>query len=170
MDEQQQSDSNDFVRRRTTRLAHPLPSSRLLLEKQFLTLRAYGTRTRDRGLSMQELAKTVGVHESNLSTCNPFFVEVGLIERAEGGYKATPATVAYAEAAEWDEQTALEKLAPAFERSWLWQVIEPRIQFRPIEEDEAIRLLAEKTRASKELKPQVRLLLDYLVSVRLLTR
>ena len=166
-----QAAEGDAPRRsRPSRLNHALPSARLLMEKQLLALRAYGTVARDRGVSMQELAKTVGVHESNLSTCNPFFAEVGFIERFDGGYKASAATVMFAEACEWDDARAPEKLASTLERSWAWTALGPRVQFRSIEEDEAIRILAEDARAPKEARGQLRVVLDYLVLARLLVR
>lgn len=147
-----------------------LPTDRVGFEKQLAILQAYGAVAAEEGKTASAIAEVVGIHASSVSVCNAFFTESAFIERAGVGNKATPDVVAYQRAIEWDATTAGEKLAPTLRQTWFWKVLAPRLSFRPVEEGEAIRILADECGAGKTYRPQIKALVDYLEVGKLVVR
>jgi hypothetical protein len=87
---------------------------------------------------------------------------VQLIERDGVKYRPSEAVAAYANSYEWDPATAAAKLAPVLERTWFAEALLPRLAFRPLSRDEALTVLADAAKASKDYKFQLELVLDYL--------
>lgn len=138
-----------------------LPTDRVGFDRQLEVLRAYGAIAADEGKTGAEVAKAVGIHAASVSVCNPFFTESGLIERSGVGNKASADVAAYHRAMGWEASTAGEKLAPTLRNTWFWKAIAPRLSLKPMEEADALKVLAEACGAGKKYRGQLALILDY---------
>lgn len=147
-----------------------LPTDRVSVDRQLMVLRAYGAIAVDSGVSGAAVAEVVEIHPSSVSVCNPFLFESGLIERSGSGYKAAPATVSYRGAFDWDQASAGAKLAAPLRETWFWKAMAPRLSFRAMGEEEAVRVLAEECGAPKSYEGQIKGILDYLETASLIVR
>jgi hypothetical protein len=149
-----------------------LPTFRVGYEKQMDALRAYAVLSENgtKGVHYGKIADIIKVHEANVSSMNPFFVEVGFIEKREPGYMPTAPVIEYNRQYSWNQETAAQKLAPIIANSWFGQALGHRLQFRAMTEEQAIETLAAECGAGPEAKPQLRMLLDYCQSAGLLER
>lgn len=149
-----------------------LPTFRVGYEKQTDALRAYAVLSENATKSVHygEVAKIIKVHEANVSSANPFFLEVGFIEKRDSAYAPTAAVLEYNRQFGWKPETAAQKLAPIIAKSWFGQALTNWLQFRPLSEDEAIEALAAECAAGPEAKPQLRMLLDYAQGAGLIER
>lgn len=156
------------LRKRPTRV---LPTDRMAFQRQLDALRAYAIHG-DAGkpVTNEQVAGTLNISPGTVSLCNPFFADVQLIQRAEGGYLPGPEVIAFNHALSWNSETAAYKLAPLLQRTWFANALIPRIRFRALDEKEAITCLAEASSAEKEYEPQLRTLLDYLSAAGLIFR
>jgi hypothetical protein len=144
--------------------AKVLPTDRCGFEKQLGILRGYAVASgaERKSVSNKEVSAIVGIHDGTISNCNPFFSDIGFIER--DGYKNRPteAVFSYANSFEWEPATAAAKLAAVLETSWAATALLPRLAFRPMSRDEAITVLADAAKASKDYKVQLEYVLEYL--------
>jgi hypothetical protein len=143
-----------------------LPTERITIAKQLAVLRAYAAAS---GQSLKpvktgevgEIAKT---QPTTISSANPFFLNIGLIQKTEGGFVPSAEVLAFAHAYEWDsaDATASHKLAPLFVDTWFAQDVLKKISFGNLTESDAIKDLSQLATAPKECKLQIKLLIDYL--------
>jgi hypothetical protein len=93
----------------------------------------------------------------------PFFTDIGLVERADGG-KFTPSKelVAYNKARQWSEAEAREKLRPLFEKTWFYKCLVPRLQLAPQPITNCLAVLSEESKAQKDHEPRLRALIEFL--------
>ena len=70
----------------------------------------------------------------------------------------------------WNPETAAMKLAPLLGDAWFWKVLSPRLTFKSLSEDEALAVLADAASATPDRKDQLRIILEFLESARLITR
>jgi hypothetical protein len=147
------------------RLKKTLPTDRLSVPKQLDILRAYGASYESTGAAVtnEAVAEIVELAPTTVSLSNAFLVDVGLIERGETGFTPSPEVVSFCHAHGWDEEKAPHKLAPQLIKSWFAQALIPKLKFRPIKTDEALRILAEVSSADKDYMPQLQMLLGFLV-------
>jgi hypothetical protein len=146
-----------------SRLTKKLPTFRVGFAKQLDALRAYAVLS-DNGLKSvhyTKVADIIKVHEANVSSMNPFFLDNGLITKAGNGYVPTPPVLEYNRAHSWKPETAAQRLEPLIANSWFGQALVQRLQFREMSEDNAIAALAGECHAGPEAKPQLRMLIDY---------
>lgn len=155
----------------------PLPSSRIAFEKQLDILRGYaaGSGPGNNPVSSSDVADIVKVAESSFYLVNPFFCDIGLLQRVEQAGQASKYlpcadVCTFAKAYEWNRETAAYKLAPVIRASWFADALLRKLSFGALEENEAIETLAEKASAGPDYKPQLRLLLNYLESTGLIMR
>jgi hypothetical protein len=151
----------------------PLPTSRIAYQKQIDILRAYAIATEANGgkaVTNNEVAAIVKMAATTLPHANGFFFEIGLLQRAEGGYIPAQEVLNFHRAYAWNPETAPHKLAPAMQGTWFGQILLPRLSFRHMDESEALAVLAEASAATPEYKGQLALLLNYLETVGLIER
>lgn len=154
------------VRKAKNRPTKPLPTNRMAFQKQLDVLRAYAAvnATTGRAVLNKEVGEVVGLTADTVSLANYFFGEIGLLTKGDGGYSASPEVTAFHRAYEWTPDTASYKLAPRLMESWFAKVLLPRLNYRPIAEEEAISLIGQDAQAGKEYTSQLGILVDYLVS------
>ena len=71
---------------------------------------------------------------------------------------------------EWDKENAARELQPVLAKCWFWEVLQPKLGFRPLDEKEAVNALGAASAASSEYRPNLKLILDYLVTVGMIER
>jgi hypothetical protein len=144
----------------------PLPTNRIKFEKQLDLLRAFVAASGPSGkvVTNKDVAEIVKMADTTISLANSFFVDSGLIQRADNGFLPSAEVVSFVRMHEWNPETAAHKLAPLFTRAWFGEAIMPRVSFRPLEKNEATTLLAEACKASPEYRPQLETLLDYMAA------
>jgi hypothetical protein len=146
-----------------------LPSTRISFPKQIDLLRGYAAASgpSNKAVTADETAAIVGMQRDTLSLINPFFVDVGFLQRVEQKneawrYLPSADVINFARAYEWNKETAAHKLAPSMAASWFGEALLKRLSFGSLDEEEAISVLAEAASAAPEYKAQLRILLNYL--------
>lgn len=142
-----------------------LPSDRLSLEKQTLALRGFGIAYQtnsSKAVTNEDVGKIIGMSGATVVVTNPFFVDLGLLQRRkdEDGFVPSQDVLNYCQAHEWSKETAAEKLRPVFERGWFSQQLLPRLKIRSLTQAEALAVLAEACNAGKEYEPRLERLLE----------
>jgi len=141
-----------------------LPTPRVAFDKQIKCLLAYAHASEDgsKPVPIEQVAKAVEMNPSTVSLTNPFFLKVGLLDRAGRAFVPTPAVLDFARAYQWDSARAADKLAPALERSWFFRAIRPKLQLRPMDLGEVIHDLADQAGVSPEYRSQLMMLVQYM--------
>lgn len=141
-----------------------LPTERLNFEKQLNVLRGYAAASgpERKAISNRDVGAIIPLHENTVSTCNPFFQDIGLLSKE--GQKSRPSdeVVDYAQAFEWDADKAAFKLASVFRKAWFGVSLIPILAFRSLTREEATTFLANEAKAPKEYKANLEVILDYL--------
>jgi hypothetical protein len=150
----------------------PLPTDRIPLSTQLDILRGYGAISTPDGkpIRLKELGAVVKRDPDTVSLCNPFFSDVKLITKDGGGYLPSAEVVNYHNAYKWNPDTAAREIAPIISESWFAQELMSKLNFRPLEESEAIADLAKAVSAGPKYKKNLKLLLDYIEAAGLVTR
>jgi len=144
------------------RATKKLPSTRLGFTKQIEILRAFALLSGSGPVHYAKVANTVGAHDSNVSTMNPFFVENGFLVKQGAGHVPTGPVQEFARKYNWNKDTAGHALAPLVRNTWFADALLTRIHFRPVSEEDGIEVLAAACSADPDSKPQLRMLIDYL--------
>lgn len=149
-----------------------LPTPRIAFGKQLDLLRAFAAASGSdkRPVGNADTAKFVGLSASTVSLANPFFADVGLIERVGGGFVPSQAVVNFAQAFEWDADGASHELGPVFEQAWFGSALLPRLGFASLSEKAALQIIDAAAEAGPKYENQLRLLLDYLEVAGLIER
>lgn len=145
-----------------SKLTKKLPTFRVGFSKQMDALRAYAVLS-DNGtkpVHYTKVADIIKVHEANVSSMNPFFVENNFIYKAGNGYVPVQDVLEYNRAHSWKDEAAAKKLSLLVANSWFGVALIQRLQFRALSEDAAIEALAAQCNAGPEAKPQLRFLID----------
>lgn len=144
----------------------PLPTGRLVFPKQVSTLRAYvkaSIHAHKNAVSIADVAPIAECSSNTVSLCNPFWADIGLLNRDGHKYVPTDVVFDFDTLADHGDEFAGHKLAPVMESSWFAKALLPRLSLRKITIDEAIQALALECKSpSKEFAPQISMLLDYL--------
>lgn len=144
-----------------------LPTIRLTVAKQLDILRAYAAASAKgtRAATINEAAEIVRMAPTTVSMANAFFASIGLLKRSDkGAYIPCVEVVQFLAQYEWDRKTAGYKLAPKLRESWFAEALLPRISFEPIDEKDAVNLLAEAANAGPEYEKELRIIIDFLVA------
>jgi hypothetical protein len=145
-------------------LSKILPSDRIAFSRQLELLEAWAT---DGATVMnnEAIARRVGLNASTVSLANPFFASVGFLNRAIGGYVASPELLEFTNGSNGD----LTTLAPLLSKSWFAKALSCKL---PIEEQSAIDTLAEAAALppGRDRRGQLMLLLDYLEAAGIIGR
>lgn len=149
-----------------------LPTSRIAVPKQLDILRKYvqASGSERKAVKLGDLALITGMHPNTVTLANPFFSDIGLIHRADGGYLPSAEAIAYAGAYGWHPEKAGEKLAQAIAGAWFSKALMPKLETGPMEEENAIADLAGAASVGKEYRPQLRMLLDFMEASGLIQR
>jgi hypothetical protein len=149
-----------------------LPTPRIAFAKQLDLLRAFAAASgaARKPVGNAETAPYVSLSKNTVSLANPFFADIGLVERAGGGFVPSQEVVNFAQAYEWDADRAPHELAPVLERSWFGEALLPRLGFGPLVEKEALRIIDTAASAGPEYESQLRIVLDYLETAGLIER
>lgn len=141
-----------------------LPTDRVSFEKQLAVLRGYAAASGSdkKPVSNSDVASIVGIHVGSVSNCNPFFADVGLLIREAGVYRPADVVFEYANSYDWDAEGAPLKLSTAIAATWFSQVLLPRLTFRSLSKDEAIKVLAEESKAPRDYRDHLALLIEYM--------
>lgn len=145
-----------------SKLSKKLPTFRVGFAKQMDALRAYAVLS-DGGskpVHYTKVADIIKVHEANVSSMNPFFVENNFIYKAGNGYVPVTDILEYNRAYSWKPENAAQKLNLLVANTWFGTALIQRLQFRAMSEEVAIEALASQCNAGPAAKPQLRILLD----------
>ena len=149
-----------------------LPTERINFTKQLHLLRAHAAVSGPNGkiVTNKEAADVVEMSDTTVSLANSFFVDVGLIQRADGGFLPSQEVISFSRAHEWNPESASHKLQPVIARSWFADVLMPKLSFRALSEEQAVADLADAAAAGPEYKIQLRLLIDYMEAAGIVQR
>jgi hypothetical protein len=149
-----------------------LPTDRIAYPKQLELLKAYASKfsNTQRAVTNGEVAEIIQMNVSTVSLANPFFSNVGLLNKLEGGYQPSNEVMAYFRADQWDKDSSVKKLAPLLREQWFSQAILPTLALRSMTEQETLRLLSDACNAGPNYKPQLKVLLSYLDSAGIIAR
>ncbi len=141
-----------------------LPTSRISVVKQLDILRGYvhASGQQGKGVKLNELASIMKMHPNTVTLANPFFSDIALIQRGEGGYVPSTEAIAYTGAYDWNPEIAAHKLRTTIEATWFAELLLPKLRMRTMGEDEAIEELASESAAGKEYRAQLRMLLEWM--------
>jgi hypothetical protein len=150
------------LRSRPTKI---LPTDRITITRQLDLLRAWAAASSPAGktVSNSDVADMVKMKASTVSLANPFFASVGFLQKSEGGYIPSPDVVAYHRAAEYSEFPS-HKLAELVRDSWFGAALLPKLAYRALSENEALGVLHDASQAACDYRPQIKMLLEYLIA------
>jgi hypothetical protein len=158
---------------RRTRPNKPIPTERIKLERQFDLLRAFaGCYVASmKPVTNKDVAEVVQMSETTTSLANGWFTETGLLTKAaSGGWIPADEVLSYHRAYEWDKDSAARELQPVLSKTWFWEVLQPKLGFRPMEEKDAINALGSTSAASADFRINLKLIIDYLVTAQMVER
>ena len=160
-----QDDEPTFQKTETAKPKKSLPAKKIKTNKQFELLRAFAiASTNDMNLvTIGGVAKIAGIHQNSISICNPFFNEIGLIEKQGKKFKPSKELIDLKDSYQWDPENAGNKIAPIIKKAWFAKTILQKLSMGSFPETEALRLLAEECSATKEYRSQLKMLIDYLI-------
>jgi hypothetical protein len=149
-----------------------LPTDRIAFPKQLDILRAYASiyASTQQPVSHQKVAEVSKMQPSTVSLANPFLASINLIEKTDAGYIPCTDAMAFQRAYNWNPETAGRALQPVVRSSWFAQTMLARVSYAPVQETEAVEILAHACSAGPEYKLQIRCLLEYLAHVGLIER
>jgi hypothetical protein len=160
----------------TSRPAKTLPSSRIAFAKQIEILRGYASayapdREGSKGITNAVVASLVNLNPSTISLANPFFADVGLLKRVDGGgHLPSAEVIRFQSAYGWNPETAGQELTGPLRDSWFGHALLPALQMRALSEQDALQRLAIAASVGKEREAQLRLVIDYLQLAELVSR
>lgn len=166
------SDNDTSAPARRAQLSRKLPTFRVGFSKQMDALRAYAHLSENgtKPVHYTRVAEIIKIHEANVSSMNPFFLENGLILKASNGHLPSSAVLDYSRAYSWNPDTAAAQLRPLIADTWFGIDLINHLTFRMLSEDSAIETLAAKCGAGPEAKPQLRILLDFCEAAGIIAR
>jgi hypothetical protein len=162
-------DRSDFPRFNPTTV---LPTHKAGLPRQLEVLRAWArlcNSAQSVGTHNGEIASTVGIAVSTLSMMNPFFANVGFLEKS--GNRYWPSLEVHQFNQSYEEgrhDAATHALAPLLVKTWFARALLPRLAHGPIEEVAAVRLLVEAARVGPNRR--IVFLLIYLTAAGVIER
>jgi hypothetical protein len=148
------------------------PTPRIAFAKQLDLLRTYALASgpENRAVPTEEAASIMKFVETTAAMANPFFTDTGLLQRTEAGMVPCAEVLSFQRTFSWSPETASHKLGPVIGRTWFATALLPRLGLRPMDENEALTVLADASAATLEYRPQLKVLLDYLQAAGLVER
>lgn len=156
-------------RRKRSSSMKALPTDRLTLDRQMAALHGFAlaSESEGRAVTIHDVAKLIHLSASSVSLTTNFFVDSGLLVRAEAtGFRPTSITEEYRQAREWDPENAAKRLAPAVEKAWFTRVLTKQISANngTISIEDAVSLLGQEANATPAsyYNGHIRTLLEFL--------
>src|SRR5262249_32087015 len=109
-----------------------------------------------------QLGGVLDIHPTTIATANPFFADIGLIEKGVGGYLPSSELLEFRRLHEWDPDSAAQALQPIFAASWFAKTLLPKLRIRSMTHDEAIGDLAQAAKVGPTYRNQLETLIFYL--------
>jgi hypothetical protein len=156
---------------RKAKAGKSLATDRIQVPKQLAILRAYATASGPDGrvVTNNDVSPLVDMKPSTVAMANAFFTDTGLLIKSGNGFVPSADVIAFNRAYEWNPETAAQKLAPIFTRTWFFSALLPRLKFKnSLTEAEAIGLLADAAEAGVHHRPQLRIMLEFGAAVGLI--
>src|SRR6266487_1752061 len=150
-----------------SRPTKPIPTDRISPPSQLRILKAYAAASAGgtQPVTVNKVAEMVDMAASSVAMANPFYSSIGLLQRfAVGTYMPSEILLAFLDAHDWNPETAAHKLQPSFRDAWFGRVLIPRIRYAPLDESDALSLLAEASSASQEHRKALSFLLDLMAA------
>jgi hypothetical protein len=150
-----------------------LPTDRLNVTRQLDILRAYAAASANgtRPATVGEVAEIVKMSAATIQLAHPFLASLNLITRTgTGAYTVSAEALSFLNAYEWDKETASHKLGPVMRNTWFGQALLSRITFGPIDEKNAIAVLAEACSAPPEYEKELRSVIEFMAASGLVLR
>jgi hypothetical protein len=141
-----------------------LPTDRIAFPKQLSLLRAWAAASgpANKMVTNDDVARMVKMVPTTVQMANPFFADIGLLQKMDGGFVPSPEVVSFNRAFEWSPETSPQKLAPIIEHSWFGEALLPRLSFDALGTSEAIQVLAEAATVGPDKESQLTILLSYM--------
>ena len=154
------------------RPARVLPTDRIGFQKQLTLLRSYAAVSGQSGkpATNAEVSSLLKLHPSTSTLAMPFFLDIGLLEKAGSGYVPSAEVLSFHRAFSWNPETAAQKLSPLLRSTWFAERLLPKLALGQIDEKEAITDLAESAAAGPRYEGQLRVILEYLSAAGLIRR
>lgn len=149
-----------------------LPSERITFSRQLDILRGWAAASGPlrKVIGNNEVAKIVDMQPSTVSINNAFYSSVGLLLKADGGYSPSEEVTAFLRAHEWNKETAAQKLAPVLMKAWFYEALASKLEFGQRPEADCLQDLADVSNAGPDYRPNLRMLLEYLMAAGLIQR
>lgn len=150
--------------RKRQRPVQVLPTERVSFQKQKDTLTAYASKyeATSAPVTNAQVAGLIGLNATTTGLMNNFFVETGLLEKVEGGFKPSEEVRDYLRAIQWEEEFPGRRLKPVLTTTWFSKALLPPLSMGSKEEKEALQVLAREANADRAYQPNLKILLDYL--------
>jgi hypothetical protein len=165
--------SQPVASKKKARPKKTLPTERIAFPKQLDILRAHAVESNEgeKPATNIRIAAVVKMNHGTVSLANPFFVDSNLLVKSNGSHLPVREVIEYSRATQWGDEQAGHKLAPRLRDTWFGQRILRRLAFSPVmDEEDALRELAQDASAPPAYRPQVALLLSYLEIAGLIER
>lgn len=162
----------DLSKTAKSKPSRTLPTERVVFQKQLNLLRAYAAASShgNKAVKTADVADIVKMAPTTVSLTNAFFLDVGFVQKTETGFMPAPEVLAFAQAYEWNQDTATQKLAPLLKPTWFANILFPKLAFDKLRESDAIADLGQAATAGTEYKSQLKMLIDYLEAAGLVQR
>jgi hypothetical protein len=148
-------------------LTKVLPTDRVSFEKQWQVVRAYaaaGGPAREAVTNEKVASVMSGLAASSISICNPFLSSVGLIVADGRKFRPSEALLEYQHAYDWDPAGAGQKLNRVLRETWAAKSLLPKLAYRTLNKDEAIKFLAEDSKATVHHRRSLETFLEFLAA------
>lgn len=158
-----------------SRPVRPLPSDRMKFDLQLRILQTLGRMGADkRPVDAERLSEALGktVSHYTVGLSHAFFIDCGWLEKAgRGDYVATAALVSYSRRLNvgQGDAGAISELQATAVHGWFWPVIAPLIDHGRVPQAEIMVALMREAEVGDQHSPQMRMLLDWLAHLRLIT-
>ena len=123
-----------------------------------------------KSVSNGEVAEVTTINISTISSCNRFFADIKLIEPVGRGNVPADAVFEFQRQWEWDRDTAAHALATVVRGAWFWELLNNRLSFKALSDDEAIKALASESQAAPVFRQQLEMIIELLIVVGLVAR
>lgn len=151
--------------RKRTRPKKALPTERIAFGKQLDILRAHAVLSHEgeRPAGNVAVGEMVKMSHTTVSLANPFFADIGLLQKSNGSHLPSREVIEFSRATQWGDEQAGQKLAPIIRTSWFGKAVLRSLAFSPsMDEAAALRQLAQEASAGPEYRSQMAMLLNYM--------
>ena len=155
------------AKRERSSLTKILPTDRISFDRQVEILKAFSACYESNGgkpVTPDQAgdALTPKFSGSTIGVAVPFFVDAGLLTRADTGFAPIRELVEYNRAFDFSPAEAKRKIRPVVESAWFSKLLGPRLRLAPQNFEDCVGVLAIEATAEKEHLERVRPLIKFL--------